>query len=529
MQKGAVPRVQGFHDHFGGRYQHLRRMVDSLTTSFDRHGFALMEVPLVEGLDLYLRKNGAQVLSRLYSFIDPDRGEVALRPEYTASVIRALASAREITDQPWRVSYAGPVFRNAPGQEGESRQFTQAGIEILGDSSVVADAEVLALACRAVRDAGLPRVRLVVGHLGPLRTLLAHLKVNGQAEGYLLEHLEHRYRGGTGDETVRRRLGLQSHEGEGLLDSEALPEHLAEAVRGATPEEARVLVLTMLDQMGLSIEGTTRTPDEIIDRVLLKARRHAALRGGRGREDLERALDFTEQLSTLRGNPDEIMPRAEALMAHYQVPPEALDELREVLDLLRLYELDGVTIELAPGMARGIAYYSGLIFELYGDQSALGQPGAQICGGGRYDMLASAITGGHGFPALGFSFNVEALAAVVPPNPSPSDGRIGLIVHEPGQRRVAYRMANHLRARGFPVTTHEPGNSSVQERHLRDNGYAAVVILPLPQAARARTEILVFESREDHARLEEVLAIAIEECGFPVECPDLIVAGEVGQ
>ncbi|MGH2409215.1 MAG: ATP phosphoribosyltransferase regulatory subunit, partial [Chloroflexota bacterium] len=172
MQEGTVTRVAGFHDHYGPDYQKIQRLAGSLSTSFSLHGFEMIEVPLVEGLDLYLRKNGAQVLSRLYSFIDPDRREVALRPEYTASVIRALAAELDNADQPRRVCYAGPVFRNAPGQQEEPRQFTQAGIEILGDRSVVADAEVLALACRAALNAGLPDVRLVVGHLGPLRTLL---------------------------------------------------------------------------------------------------------------------------------------------------------------------------------------------------------------------------------------------------------------------------------------------------------------------------------------------------------------------
>src|SRR6185437_16570744 len=169
----------------------------------------------------------------------------------------------------------------------ENRQFTQAGVELLGDRSAVADAEVLALACKAARASGVPRIRLVLGHLGPLRTLLAHVHANGRAEGYLLAHLEQRYRGDMDDETIRRRLGLQVQSGDPLGDESALPDHLADAVRDSSPEEARALVRTMLDQMGLSLAGTTRTPDEIIDRVLLKSRRHASMGAAGEREDLE--------------------------------------------------------------------------------------------------------------------------------------------------------------------------------------------------------------------------------------------------
>ncbi|HVA90914.1 MAG TPA: ATP phosphoribosyltransferase regulatory subunit [Chloroflexota bacterium] len=524
MQQGTVVRVQGFHDRSGDEYRKVHGAAESLTSSFRLHGFQLMDVPLVEGLDLYLRKNGAQVLSRLYSFIDPDRREVALRPEFTASVIRALAAEVGASTIPARVAYAGPVFRNEQGQREEPRHFTQAGIELLGDGSAVADADVLALACRAALDAGLPGVRLVLGHLGPLRTLLTHLKVNGHAEGYLLEHLERRYRGGTGVETVRRRLGLQARTSEGAIDTEALPEHLADAVRGAGPGEARALVRTMLDQMGLSLEGSTRTPDEIIDRVLLKARRHASLRGGAGREELERALAFTEQLSLLRGDPAEVIPRAEKLLSEYQVPPEALDELREVLDLLRLHDLGGVTIELAPGMARGIAYYSGLIFELYADQAIVTGQEAQICGGGRYDALALAITGSHGFPALGFSFNVESLASVLPYATAPSGRRIGLMVLAPRRRRLAYRVADSLRSSGFAVTIHEPAIApELEARRLRENGYAAMMTFHLSPDF---PEIVVFEEPLGNDRLTALLARIGEDSLLALERPTVLASGE---
>lgn len=529
MQESAVARVLGFHDQYGTGHRKSRRLLERLTESFSCHGFEMIDVPLVESLDLYLRKNGAPVLSRLYSFIDPDRREVALRPEFTASVIRALAGEMGSNGEPMRVSYAGPVFRNAQGPQDEPRQFTQAGIEILGDRSATADAEVLALACRAALDSGLPQVRLVLGHLGPLRALLAHLNVNGRAEGYLLEHLEHRYRGRTGDEMVRRRLGLHPRVNEDAIDPEALPEHLADAVRGATPEEARALVITMLDQMGLSLEGSTRTPDDIIDRVLLKARRHAALHGGKGREDLERALAFTDQLSMLRGDPDQILPKAEALLARYQVPSAALDELRGVLDLLRLYELEGVTIEIAPGMARGIAYYSGLIFELYADQPGASPPGAQICGGGRYDALALAITGSHGFPALGFSFNVESLAAVLPPGLDSRGRRIGLIVSEVRHRRLAYRVATSLRASDFAVIIHEPGDPTEGEtRRLIDRGFDAVMLFPSPVATAPFPEVLVFVDRTKDGDLEEILVGTATDCLRAHGDQDILATAEVG-
>ncbi|MGH2390329.1 MAG: ATP phosphoribosyltransferase regulatory subunit [Chloroflexota bacterium] len=508
MQQGSIARVQGFHDLEGAEYQRFSDTLNRLITSFALHGYAMMDVPIVEGLELYLRKNGAQVLSRLYSFLDPERTEVALRPEFTASVIRAVAPLMGDGARPHRVAYAGPVFRCERGRQEEARQFTQAGVELLGDGSASADAEVVALACRAALAAGVPTIRLVLGHLGPLRALLAHLKVGTYAEGYLLDHLEHSYRGDDDDQTVRRRLGLQAQNGDPLLDDQALPEHLADAVRASSPEEARTLIRTMLDQMGLSLAGTTRTPDEIIDRVLLKARRHALPRVAGGREDLERALAFADQLSALRGRPEDVLPRAEKLLERYQVPTEALQELREVLGLLRLYELPGVSVELAPGMARGIAYYSGLIFEIYAGAAEVGS--SQICGGGRYDGLALALTGSNSFPALGFSFAIEALlrsASAPRPHQPP---RVGIQLCSIEQRSRAYRIAQFLREAGIVVTVREEPEPpedyplSTPER----SGEAAWIVLHGPPDP-ARSPTLVFASDADESSLGNPLKDAV--------------------
>jgi histidyl-tRNA synthetase len=147
MRQGSIARVQGFQDLQNTQYRQFAAVLGSVTNSFRLHGYSMIDVPIVEGLDLYLRKNGAQVLSRLYSFLDVDRREVALRPEFTASVIRAVAVELRAADPPRRVAYAGPVFRCEHVNGEESRQFTQAGVELLGDRSAVADAEVLALAC----------------------------------------------------------------------------------------------------------------------------------------------------------------------------------------------------------------------------------------------------------------------------------------------------------------------------------------------------------------------------------------------
>lgn len=480
--QGPVERVRGFHDLPPDEYPRWSAARTALVEVLERHDFTLVDLPVVEQLDLYMRKTGAQVLSKLYSFTDQGNREVALRPEFTASVIRAFAAQAQPGRAPLRLAYAGPVFRYEKPQRATMRQFTQVGVEVLGDGDRAADAALLAVACEAARAAGAGPLRLVIGHLGPLRTLLSHLRVHGYAEDYLLEHLEFYNRGPAQRQAVRARLGLDVPQGEVEDDGRALPRGLAAAVHDLEPEEARTVVSTILGQMSIELTGSTRTPEEIIDRVLAKARRQGdTLPGSRG-ESLARALAFLEQFGTLRGTPESVAPRAGPLLAEYGVPASALDDLWVILERLDGYDMSNVSVELAPGMARGIAYYSGLIFELYagGDEAPL-----QICGGGRYDGLARAITRKVDIPALGFAFGLERLLHAVPEEAPTVAGRprVAVLSGDPGRRGEAQRAAAAIRAVGIACVVLEVGDARALDQARRAGFWGAVVLDPPAEAS----------------------------------------------
>jgi histidyl-tRNA synthetase len=473
-----VERVRGFSDVDGAAQRRFSIVVRSLLTSFQLADFTPVDVPIVEHLDLYLRKNGAQVLPKIYAFTDQGKRDVALRPEFTASVIRAFAPRLGQPGGIARVSYAGPVFRYEKPQRATGRQFTQAGVELLGDDSVLAEAELLALACHSARDLGVAHLRLVIGHLGPLRALLSHLQVDGYAEQYLLEHLEYFNRGAEQQSTVREWLGLFAADPADEGSDEALEQSLAGALRDTSPEEARQLVAAMLDQMGFDLSGSTRTPEEILDRVLAKARRRAARRDGTWREGLERALTFVERLGQIRGEPEEALAATEDLLRQYDVPLGTLDELRGMLRVLRAYDLADIQVQLAPAMARGIAYYSGLIFELYAQ--APDGISLQICGGGRYDGLAQALTG-HACPALGFAFGVERLLHALHAQQPAADAaaRVAIMVRREEWIPAALALATTLRERALPCAMQEGTRWATRYlERARRAGYAALIALP---------------------------------------------------
>jgi histidyl-tRNA synthetase len=534
MMQRAIERVRGFNDLDAEAYARTEAAVDSLKRSFRLSGYSLIDVPMLENLELYMRKNGADILSKLYGLTDQGRRELAMRPEFTASVIRALAPSVDRAAGPVRVAYAGPVFRYEKPQRATTRQFTQAGVELLGEPSPTADADVVALACEAALSTGIARVHVVLGHLGPLRALLSHLTVDGYAEGYLLEHLEYFNRGPAQQKLVRQQLGLDEA-GDESSDDADLGE-LARALGDLTPEAARDVVSGLLQQMGVDLAGNSRTPDEIIARVLEKAQRHAAARSGARRENLERALQFCSALGNLRGEPEIVLREAGKLLSVYDVPVSALDELRVVVELFRDHQLANVRLTLAPGMARGIAYYSGLIFEMYASPSGTTSPEEdeiQICGGGRYDGLPLAITGSRSFPALGFAFGVERILHCIP-EAATRAGRqktIAIVLQSQAQRREGLRIAEALKRNGYAavVTMASTANGKLAER-LRRAGHSAAISLHNPDIDRIQRQpdIVLFEPQEAGVDAEQLRMLSKEvlrASGETKECASVTGAG----
>ena len=151
-----------------------REVESRLLGTFAAYGYSQIDVPVLEHTDLYLRKAGEDTLARLYSFTYQNR-KLSLRPELTASVVRAAIEHLQAAPLPVRLSYSGPVFRYESPQRSRYRQFTQTGLELLGASGAAAEAEVIALAVRGLDALGVHQYRLVIGQVGVLLALLRSL------------------------------------------------------------------------------------------------------------------------------------------------------------------------------------------------------------------------------------------------------------------------------------------------------------------------------------------------------------------
>src|SRR5437764_15360125 len=185
----SIQRVRGTSDVLPPDDARLRRLEAHLREGFERFGYQGMQTPIIEPLELFLRKSGDEIIARMYSFSHWNR-RLCLRPELTASVIRAFVDGLQGHSLPLRVHYGGPICRYERPSRGRARQFTVVGLELIGASGAAADAEVLHLACAGLEAVGIENYRLVVGHLGATLQLLAQLGMTDHAQGLVLDQME---------------------------------------------------------------------------------------------------------------------------------------------------------------------------------------------------------------------------------------------------------------------------------------------------------------------------------------------------
>jgi histidyl-tRNA synthetase len=165
----------------------------------DAYGYAEIRTPLVEVTDLFKRSIGEVtdiVEKEMYSFEDRNGDWLSLRPEGTASCVRA-AIEHGLLEQPQRLWYRGPMFRHERPQKGRYRQFHQIGVEVFGLPGPDVDQEVVLLTRRIWESLGLQGLRLEINSLGEGEERAAY-------RDELVRYLE--ANAGRLDEDSRRRL-----------------------------------------------------------------------------------------------------------------------------------------------------------------------------------------------------------------------------------------------------------------------------------------------------------------------------------
>ena len=450
------------------RREELQRRLFALLSG---HGYRQLDTPLLEPTELFLRKSGGELASQLFSFTDPAGREVSLRPEFTAPAIRHYLENSASIALPSRWQYCGPVFRfdnSAMQADAPSGiQFTQIGGELLGSGDVLADVELLSLAISALKQSELDGWTLRMADLGVLNSLLEPLGLSERARAFVIQSVP-RLSDGPGLIAQLTEEARQLH----IIGRPVDDDYLSQAVQGLDDDEARSVLLGVLRSNPLDQLGQRR-PEDVVERLLRKIRRPDA------EESLNLALSSAAELAQIRGRPSEALARASAVLKKASADDSAAERLRLLLQLLPSDwpEETGSAageVVLDFGLVRGLAYYNGIVFEVSHPRWAV-----PVGGGGRYDGLARDLGGRARLPALGFAYNLDALAALTadaPPGQSTGNGVL-LVSTEAESHPSALALADELRAKGEMVVLESGGANLDDLRTLAAHQNLGSVVL----------------------------------------------------
>ncbi len=178
----------GTHDVLAPQSALWEGLVATFAQYAYRYGFTLAVTPMFEEIGVFNRGIGehSDVMTKeMYVFTDRGERTYALRPEGTASVVRAFVQHQPVT--PYKAWYVTPAFRYERPQAGRYRQHHQLGVEALGSDDPAMDVEVIALAWRFYEALGLTRVRLLINSMGHAECRARYVEV---LRGHLDEHRE---------------------------------------------------------------------------------------------------------------------------------------------------------------------------------------------------------------------------------------------------------------------------------------------------------------------------------------------------
>lgn len=166
----------------------LRALEAALRAAFEAHGYGEVATPTIEYAEV-LRRGDERYANAAYRFFD-ERGDLlAMRSDMTIPIARLVATRMQDAEPPFRLSYIARAYRAVNPQRGQMREFTQAGVELIGAPAPEGTAEVIEVLSATLDAAGLNRALVGLGDADLYRQLLAEFGVEGQARDRILDRL----------------------------------------------------------------------------------------------------------------------------------------------------------------------------------------------------------------------------------------------------------------------------------------------------------------------------------------------------
>lgn len=428
MSRITARRLKGFRDTLPAEMVAQQRMIRTIEDTFERHGFAPLDTPVLEHADILGGKYGEEGDKLLYRFEDRGGRPVAMRYDLTVPLARLVAEHGSKLPMPLRRYHVAKVWRADKPQRGRYREFMQCDVDICGSDSAMADAEVIVCGLSALKALGIDDFVVHLNHRELLRSLLE----------------------GAGIEGDERQL---------------------EAVR-AIDKWDKVGVDGVAKEL-----GACGFSQDAVDWVL------KAFANG--------AVVLSDELTRLSGLCSE----------------RGREALRRITDVLGLIDAAGFgdRVVIDATIARGLDYYTGVIYETRLTDPRLAGYGA-VMSGGRYDGLIGMF-GKQQVPAVGISVGLSRLHAALDELQDDAKDQSAPDVHvtvfDAQSAPLSLKLAQQLRRAGLSVQVSLRAGKLGKQFNEADRRGCRFAVIVGPDEAEAGLAKIKDLSSGDHSTIKQ--------------------------
>lgn len=189
MKTELIHTPEGVRDIYGREYANKLQIQGILHHQISLYGYQDIQTPTFEFFDVFGKEIGTTPAKDLFKFFDSDGNILCLRPDFTPSMARCAAKYFAEDTMPLRLSYLGNTFSNTSLLQGKLKETTQMGVELMGDDSVEADGEMIAMLVDALKQTGLQEFQVSIGEIDFFRGICESLALTKEQEVMVRDYI----------------------------------------------------------------------------------------------------------------------------------------------------------------------------------------------------------------------------------------------------------------------------------------------------------------------------------------------------
>lgn len=369
-------------DNWGDCAIQTFKVRNDLHKLFSQHGYELIDTPILEESELFIRKSGAELSTKLFSFVDQYGNKICLRPEITPSIIRHYIQNDQNKNLPWRIQYHGPIFRH----DTKLSQSTQFGIEVIGGPGIEFESELIHLSFEGLKKLGVKNTFIKIGNVGLIKDILSNFNLSNTLKLFTINNISELI-----NSTISITALVNQAQQLGLLDdlNSRDTNHI---------KDPEVFLSKFSDENSQNYLGR-RSPQEILKRLELKSER------GNDKNNFISALNLLVEIISIKTTDIKQLESIQKLIDSAKIQTNAVNDTNVLIQKIYNNGISKNSVQIDFSLARGISYYTGIVFDI---SQTVGMKPLVIGGGGRYDSLVKAF-GGKDVSAIGFAYNLDSI------------------------------------------------------------------------------------------------------------------------